>query len=491
MSALFNLARMTTATTGTGTITLGAAVSGYLSFAAAGVTDGQIVSYAIRDGANSEIGFGTYTAAGTTLTRNVTNSTNSNAAISLSGTAEVFITPRAQDFILQAMDPGGRLTLTSNTPIMTADALSQTTIYYTPYIGAYIPLYDGQTFLPYEFAQLSQTTTDTTKSPAAVVSEACYDMFVWNDAGTLRCTRGPAWALASTVTITIASPAVVTWTNHGLTEGMPVVFSNSGGALPTGITAGTVYYVARAPAASTFSISTSVANAMTNTRVNTSGTQSGTQTATARCKGRGTGAGTSELVLVKGIYLNANAITNGPAAQRGTYVGTVRSDAANTINWGSLNAAASGGGSCKFDLWNMYNRVDCYAMNTDNGVSYTYSSSTIRAHRNSVTNRIWFVLGLGADPAHAFAAGDVATSSVFAGPAYFGPSYDSTTSFIGFSFGVVNYQTGALLYGDSSCVLVPATIGAHFAAILEAADGTNNATFHNDADTNLRLSWKA
>ena len=95
---LFNLARMATATTGTGTITLGAAVSGFLSFSAAGVQDGNTVTYAIQDGSNSEIGRGVYTSAGTTLTRSVLKSTNSNNAISLSGSAQVFITAAAEDF---------------------------------------------------------------------------------------------------------------------------------------------------------------------------------------------------------------------------------------------------------------------------------------------------------------------------------------------------------------------------------------------------------
>jgi hypothetical protein len=97
LAKLYNLARMTTATTGTGTITLGAAVSGCLSFAAAGVANAETISYAISDGANSEIGYGTYTASGTTLTRNVINSTNANAAISLSGSAQVFISPSARE----------------------------------------------------------------------------------------------------------------------------------------------------------------------------------------------------------------------------------------------------------------------------------------------------------------------------------------------------------------------------------------------------------
>ena len=96
MAKLFNLARMTTATTGTGTMTLGAAVPGYLTFAQAGVANGDVVDYAVKDGNNSEIGTGTYTAAGTTLTRSVTKSTNSNSVINLSGIAEVFISPRAE-----------------------------------------------------------------------------------------------------------------------------------------------------------------------------------------------------------------------------------------------------------------------------------------------------------------------------------------------------------------------------------------------------------
>jgi hypothetical protein len=97
---LYNLARMTTATTGTGNITLAAAVSGYLTFDLAGVQSGDVVSYGIKDGANSEVGTAPYTTSGTLLgPRTVTKSTNANAAINLSGLAEVFITPRKEDLI--------------------------------------------------------------------------------------------------------------------------------------------------------------------------------------------------------------------------------------------------------------------------------------------------------------------------------------------------------------------------------------------------------
>ena len=102
MSKFYDLARMTTATTGGGTITLGSAVSSFLSFSGAGVSDQDTITYAIEDGANREIGHGVYSSSGTTLTRNVLKSTNSDAAINLSGTAQVFITLAAEDFTAAA-----------------------------------------------------------------------------------------------------------------------------------------------------------------------------------------------------------------------------------------------------------------------------------------------------------------------------------------------------------------------------------------------------
>ena len=94
-----NRAKMTTATTGTGTITLGSASDGYQSFADAGVSNGDTVRYVLEDGANNnfEIGTGTYTSSGTTLSRSVTESSNSDSAINLSGNASVFLAVAAQD----------------------------------------------------------------------------------------------------------------------------------------------------------------------------------------------------------------------------------------------------------------------------------------------------------------------------------------------------------------------------------------------------------
>src|SRR5437879_1219197 len=97
---LFNLARMTVSSSGTGTITLSNAVSGFLTFDLAGCSTaaaGQSITYAINDTTQSEIATGTYISSSKTVSRGSSTvdliSTNGNAPIAMSNAAQVFITP--------------------------------------------------------------------------------------------------------------------------------------------------------------------------------------------------------------------------------------------------------------------------------------------------------------------------------------------------------------------------------------------------------------
>lgn len=79
----------------------------------------------------------------------------------------------------------------------------------------------------------------------------------------------------STITVTIAAPGVVGWTAHGLLAGQQVQLTTSG-ALPTGLTASTTYYVVPVDANS-FQLSAT----QNGSAITTTGSQSGTHTMTA------------------------------------------------------------------------------------------------------------------------------------------------------------------------------------------------------------------
>ena len=102
----------TTTTTSTGTYTLAGAVDGFQSFAAVG--DGNTTYYACTDGTDYEVGVGSYTASGTTLSRvTILESSNSDAAVNWgAGTKEIFVTVPAEKYLVR--DASGNVSLTGN-----------------------------------------------------------------------------------------------------------------------------------------------------------------------------------------------------------------------------------------------------------------------------------------------------------------------------------------------------------------------------------------
>ena len=122
------------------------------------------------------------------------------------------------------------------------------------------------------FVPIGLSAASNPSSPDTILSRRA--------AANLRLGAADVGATTATVTITIAAPGVVTWSNHNFSTGTPVVFTTTG-ALPTGITSGTTYYAVVVDA-NTFQLASSVANAIaaTPTVITTSGSQSGTHTGT-------------------------------------------------------------------------------------------------------------------------------------------------------------------------------------------------------------------
>jgi hypothetical protein len=81
--------------------------------------------------------------------------------------------------------PGGRLTLTSDTPVPTSDVTGATILYYTPYVSDTVPLYDGENWGRRIFSELSLDISGYTASKN-------YDIFIYDNAGTLTLS-GTVW----------------------------------------------------------------------------------------------------------------------------------------------------------------------------------------------------------------------------------------------------------------------------------------------------------
>ena len=126
----------TTTTTGTGTVTLAGASAGFQSFAAIG--DGNTTYYAITSGNDYEVGLGTYTASGTTLSRaTILESSNSGSAITLSGTSDVFCTYPAEKAVVQDSDDTGIAPQlgASNGIVLNSDTVATSFTFPTNYNG--------------------------------------------------------------------------------------------------------------------------------------------------------------------------------------------------------------------------------------------------------------------------------------------------------------------------------------------------------------------
>jgi hypothetical protein len=303
-----------------------------------------------------------------------------------SGNWRCHLYQRASGFALVApsvVPPQGRLTLQTLTPVMITTQSAKTTIYYTPFVGNQIPIYDGTNMIPTVFSEISVLTTDTTKNPAAIGASKVNDWFVWNDAGTLRLTHGPDW---------------------------------------------------------------------TNDTTRSAGTAT---------------------VVVNGIPLNNASITNGPAAQRGTWVGTTRSNGSSQLNWILAGSNTAG----DLAVWNAYNRRRVVTKSSDTTATWSYTSSTVRQARASANNQISFVSGAAEDGILAFLLAMFNLLSATTAFADLGIALDSITVIESGVEPNRTNQSGTI----TNCASVVATylpqLGYHYVAALEAGDNTNATTF--------------
>lgn len=91
-----------------------------------------------------------------------------------------------------AVVPQGRLTLTSGTPVITADVNAGTQVFYSPYLGIQLPIPNGTSWHTNTFAELTLNLNATN-----YIANTIYDVFVFLDPAdnaTVKIGTGPAWS---------------------------------------------------------------------------------------------------------------------------------------------------------------------------------------------------------------------------------------------------------------------------------------------------------
>lgn len=289
--------------------------------------------------------------------------------------------------------PGGRLTLTTAIPIISSNVSNTATVYYTPFLHRFVPLWNGVNWSMHDIGgELSYSINESTYSPAAATAAIPYDLFVWDDNGTYRLTKGPAWSSVSA---------------------------------------------------------------------------------------RGTGAGTTQLTRLNGMFVNTVAITNGPAANRGLYVGTIYSNVSALMSMNCFSIDCNGSAAsnrCEVNVWNYYNRTDLVATVYDSTASWTYGTATVR-QQNAQGNAGWDVVAGRAEDDievtanHYFTCGSASVNHDI------GVGIDSTTAFTGTYGSSATAATNALNY-DSIGIRVASGAGRRKINLLENVPQATSCTIY-------------
>lgn len=114
----------------------------------------------------------------------------------------------------QPVTPQGRLTLTTGTPVMTSDVTAATSVFYTPYVGAVYPWWNGTIWVLRSIAELTLALDSNAGHTGYQQSGKNFDLCLYNDNGTDRLVTLPAWT-SDTARASGLTRLNGVWTNTG------------------------------------------------------------------------------------------------------------------------------------------------------------------------------------------------------------------------------------------------------------------------------------
>lgn len=327
---------------------------------------------------------------------------------------------------------GGRLTLSTGTPVMIAGVTGATILYWTPWNGNQIGLYDGvsawTTLTQAEVSiPLTQSQTGTTHNGTKIIdgltdtSQICVGMKIsGTGAGVGALVQSVDSATQVTATVNSTASASVSITFKLPLSSVADVFGyNNSGSLKLEF-----------------------------------------------CLWTSTTARATAITRQDGVIVKSGATTR-------RYLGTVATTTTDGQTEYSFGASASGGTAANLLLFNFSNRRTVRPSVTDSGSAYSYATGTMRSARASTSNRINFIVGISED-------GVEATYNAFgfgagAAPISCGVGLDSTSVASGSLGAIGGDPTDG---GGGNLVAkydgLPA-IGFHFLQALEKGNGGSSS----------------
>jgi len=324
----------------------------------------------------------------------------------------------------------GRLTLESNVATSAADNTAKTNIYFTPYIGDQISLYDGSS------TWNTRTFTELTLALGTLTDATIYDLFLYDNSGTVAFDTPVAWRNSGQAITgaTAATPIVITANSHGLSNGDQVYISGVNGVNANG--------------------TWTVANKATNTFELSGSVGSGSYVNGGYLSARGTLLTTQNGVLVK------------TGATTRLYIGSFKTTSTTTTE----------SSVTKRFLWNFFNRTATRAIKAD-GTSHTYATASSRFWNNDANSKVQFIVGYNLETVNSHLEAQVQPAAgvetyvlqALDGP---GAGYTGVDSWVSGSM-----STGTLFAhaGVSQAYFV--SPGMHFIGVYEIGSATGTNTF--------------
>jgi len=291
----------------------------------------------------------------------------------------------------------GRLTLQSGTPVMNSNVTAAQTVYWSPYNGSHIGLYDGASS--------------------------------WNLRSSAEVSIGLTQAMAGTTAN--ASPII---TGLADTSQLIVGMKVSG----TGIGASAVINSVDSATQVTLSVNStaSATNTITfkvpsGTMLDVFGFDNSGALKLEYAKWTNTTTRATSLTRQNGVWVKTGATTR-------RYLGSVYAVNDGTSDFSPAPSAAAGGTASLLGIWNMDNRVDAAGAVKDSNASWTYTANGWRAADNSSNYRVWAVAGLVEDSFSAIYATSIGNDTTNPGSPSVGLGVDATNTLSGSSAGAPN-----------------------------------------------------